>query len=96
MTAINQIENSVLVPRIVGGTLDHPHRVVIVGVMMETSLARLLGAGSGCAGLTTVKLLNVYIWRRFSICRRFRRTLRRVRWRTACLQQACGGACAGG
>ncbi len=64
MTAIQQIENSVLVPRIVGDALDLHPIAVIVGVMMGASLAGLLGAVLAAPVLATVKLLGVYIWRK--------------------------------
>ncbi len=76
MTAIQQIENSVLVLRIVGDALDLHPIAVIVGVMMGAPLAGLLGAVLVAPVLATIKLLGVYIWRKILVCRRFRRTLR--------------------
>jgi len=64
MTAIQQIENSILVPRIVGDALDLHPIAVIVGVLMGASLAGLLGAVLAAPVLATIKLIGVYIWRK--------------------------------
>ncbi len=64
MTAIQQIENNILVPRIVGEALDLHPIAVIVGVLMGASLAGLLGAVLAAPVLATLKLLGVYVWRK--------------------------------
>ncbi len=64
MIAIQQIENNILVPRIVGEALDLHPIAVIVGVLMGASLAGLLGAVLAAPVLATLKLLGVYIWRK--------------------------------
>lgn len=64
MLILQQIENSVLVPRLVGGALDlHPVTVVIV-VLMGTSLAGILGAILAAPVAATVKLVGAYGWRK--------------------------------
>jgi predicted PurR-regulated permease PerM len=64
MIAIQQIENHVLVPRIVGGALDLHPVAVMVGVLMGASLAGLLGAILAAPVLATLKLFAVYVWRK--------------------------------
>jgi predicted PurR-regulated permease PerM len=64
MFFIQQIENYVLVPRIVGDALNlHPVEVIVV-VLMGTSLAGLLGAILAAPVLATVKLVGGYVWRK--------------------------------
>lgn len=64
MIIIQQIENNVLVPRIVGGSLDLHPLVVIIGVFVGASLAGLIGAVLAAPILATVKLLGTYAWRK--------------------------------
>ncbi len=58
MMVIQQIENNILVPRIVGESLDLHPLVVIIGVFMGSSLAGLIGAILAAPLLATVKLLR--------------------------------------
>lgn len=62
MVVIQQLENSVLVPRIVGDALDLHPIVVMVGVIMGSSLAGLLGAILAAPVLASLKLYGVYAW----------------------------------
>lgn len=64
MLIIQQVENSVLVPRIVGGALDLHPLLILVGVLMGTSVAGVLGAILAAPVLATVKLLGHYAWRK--------------------------------
>ncbi len=64
MILIQQVENGVLVPRIVGDALDLHPVVVMVGVIMGTSLAGLLGAILAAPVLATLKLYGIYVWRK--------------------------------
>jgi predicted PurR-regulated permease PerM len=64
MFLIQQIENNVLVPRIVGRALDLHPLVIIIGVFMGASLAGLIGAILAAPVLATIKLLGTYAWRK--------------------------------
>jgi predicted PurR-regulated permease PerM len=64
MIVIQQIENNILVPRIVGGALDLHPLIVIVGVFMGATLAGLIGAILAAPILATSKLLGTYAWRK--------------------------------
>ncbi|UCG24334.1 MAG: AI-2E family transporter [Chloroflexota bacterium] len=64
MFVIQQIENNVLVPRIVGGALDLHPLVIIIGVFMGAALAGLIGAILAAPVLATIKLLGTYAWRK--------------------------------
>jgi predicted PurR-regulated permease PerM len=64
MFLIQQIENNVLVPRIVGGALDLNPLIVIIGVFIGASLAGLVGAVLAAPLLATTKLLGTYAWRK--------------------------------
>lgn len=64
MFIIQQIENNVLVPRIVGNALDLHPLLVIIGVLMGSSIAGILGAILAAPVLATVKLLGIYAWRK--------------------------------
>jgi putative heme transporter len=64
MLIIQQLENNVLVPRIVGEALDLHPLLVIVGVFMGGSLAGILGAILAAPVLATFKLLGIYAWRK--------------------------------
>jgi predicted PurR-regulated permease PerM len=64
MILIQQIENTLLVPRIVGGALNlHPF-IVIVGVFMGASLAGVLGAVLAAPIIASLKVLGGYTWRK--------------------------------
>jgi len=64
MILIQQIENNILVPRIVGGALDLHPLVVIIGVFMGAALAGLIGAILAAPVIATIKLLGTYAWRK--------------------------------
>ena len=64
MFAIQQLENSLLVPRIVGNVLDLHPVLVMVAVFMGGSLAGILGAILAAPLLATLKLLTLYAWRK--------------------------------
>ena len=64
MLIIQQIENNLLVSRIVGGALDLHALVVIVGVFMGSALLGVIGAILAAPVLATVKLLGTYAWRK--------------------------------
>lgn len=64
MFLIQQIENNVLVPRIVGNALDLHPLLVIIGVLMGSSIAGILGAILAAPVLATIKLLGIYAWRK--------------------------------
>ncbi len=64
MFLIQQIENVILVPRIVGDALDLHALVVLIGVLMGTSLAGLLGAVLAAPVIATLKLFGTYVWRK--------------------------------
>ncbi|MCA9971759.1 MAG: AI-2E family transporter [Anaerolineales bacterium] len=64
MFLIQQIENNLLVPRIVGDALDLHPILVMVAVFMGGSLAGILGAILAAPVLATLKLLTIYGWRK--------------------------------
>ncbi len=64
MFIIQQLENNLLVPYIVGEALDLHPLVVIVGVFMGASVAGILGAILAAPLLATFKLLGNYAWRK--------------------------------
>jgi predicted PurR-regulated permease PerM len=64
MIIIQQIENNLLVPRIVGGALDLHPLIIIVGVFIGGTMAGLIGAILAAPLLATVKLLGTYAWRK--------------------------------
>lgn len=64
MILIQQVENSVLVPRIVGEALDLHPLVVMIGVIMGASLAGILGAVLAAPVVASMKLFGVYAWRK--------------------------------
>ncbi len=64
MFLIQQLENNILVPRIVGGALDLHPLVVMVAVFMGGSIAGILGAILAAPVTATLKLLGVYAWRK--------------------------------
>ena len=64
MFVIQQLENNLLVPNIVGDALDLHPLVVIVGVFMGASLAGILGAILAAPLLASFKLLGNYAWRK--------------------------------
>jgi predicted PurR-regulated permease PerM len=64
MIVVQQLENNLLVPRIVGGALDLHPLLVIIAVFIGGSLAGILGAVMAAPVLATLKLLGVYTWRK--------------------------------
>lgn len=64
MFIIQQLENTILVPRIVGESLNLNPLIVIVGVFMGGSLAGILGAVLAAPVVATIKLLGTYAWRK--------------------------------
>jgi predicted PurR-regulated permease PerM len=64
MFLIQQVENTILVPRIVGDALDLHALAVLIGVLMGTSLAGLLGAVLAAPVIATLKLFGTYLWRK--------------------------------
>lgn len=64
MIVVQQLENTVLVPRIVGEALDLHPILVLVGVIMGGSVAGILGAVLAAPVLATLKLLGIYTWRK--------------------------------
>jgi predicted PurR-regulated permease PerM len=64
MFLIQQLENNILVPRIVGEALDLHPLLVMIGVFMGASLAGVLGAILAAPLLASLKLLGIYAWRK--------------------------------
>jgi predicted PurR-regulated permease PerM len=64
MFVVQQVENGVLVPRIVGGALNLHPVVIIVAVMMGGSLAGILGAVLAAPVAASIKLFGAYAWRK--------------------------------
>ena len=64
MIVIQQLENHLLVPRIVGGALDLHPIIVIVGLFMGASLAGILGAILAAPIIASLKLFGNYAWRK--------------------------------
>lgn len=64
MIIIQQIENNFLVPRIVGDALDLHPLLVLVGAIMGSSLAGILGAILAAPVIASLKLLGSYAWRK--------------------------------
>ena len=64
MIIIQQLENNILVPRIVGGALDLNPIIVFVGVLMGAALAGILGAILAAPILASLKLMGTYTWRK--------------------------------
>jgi mannose-6-phosphate isomerase len=64
MILIQQVENNLLVPRIVGDALDLHPLLVMVSVVMGASLAGLLGAVLAAPVVASLKILGYYAWRK--------------------------------
>ncbi|CUS05285.2 conserved membrane protein of unknown function [Candidatus Promineifilum breve] len=64
MVVIQQVENNLLVPRIVGGALDLHPILVIVGVFMGAAIAGILGAILAAPVVASLKVLGLYTWRK--------------------------------
>ncbi|RLT38680.1 MAG: AI-2E family transporter [Chloroflexi bacterium] len=64
MVLIQQVENNLLVPRIVGDALNLHPLLVMVSVVMGASLAGLLGAVLAAPVVASLKILGFYAWRK--------------------------------
>lgn len=64
MFVIQQLENNILVPRIVGEALDLHPLLVMMAVFMGASLAGVLGAILAAPVAATLKLVGIYGWRK--------------------------------
>jgi predicted PurR-regulated permease PerM len=64
MILLQQLENNMLVPRIVGGALDLHPLLVMISVIMGASLAGILGAVLAAPVVASLKLFGGYIWRK--------------------------------
>ena len=64
MILLQQLENNLLVPRIVGGALDLHPLIVMISVLMGASLAGILGAVLAAPVVASLKLLGAYAWRK--------------------------------
>lgn len=64
MILIQQLENNLLVPRIVGNALDLHPILVIVSVFMGASLGGVLGAILAAPIAASLKVLGQYTWRK--------------------------------
>jgi putative heme transporter len=64
MIIVQQIENTLLVPRIVGNSLNMHPLLVLLGVLMGASLAGILGAVLAAPLLASFKLITIYTWRK--------------------------------
>ena len=64
MFVIQQLENNILVPRIVGEALDLHPLLVMIAVFMGGTLAGILGAILAAPVAATLKLVGIYGWRK--------------------------------
>ncbi len=64
MVLIQQAENNIFVPRILGQVLDLHPLVILIGVIMFTIVGGLLGAVVAAPILATLKLFGRYAWRK--------------------------------
>ena len=64
MFIVQQLENNLLVPRIMGNALDLHPLLVLLGVLMGASLAGILGAILAAPLIATIKLIGLYVWRK--------------------------------
>ncbi len=64
MILVQQLENNILVPRIVGEALDLNPIVVMIAVLMGGSIAGILGMILAAPVMASVKLLGGYAWRK--------------------------------
>ncbi len=64
MFIVQQLENNILVPRIVGDALDLHPLLVMLAVFMGSSLAGILGAILAAPVAATLKLIGIYTWRK--------------------------------
>ena len=64
MFVVQQLENNLLVPRIMGNALDLHPLVVIIGVFVGGSMAGILGAVLAAPLVASFKLIGTYGWRK--------------------------------
>ncbi|MCX6046263.1 MAG: AI-2E family transporter [Chloroflexi bacterium] len=64
MVILQQLENNLLVPRIVGDALDLHPIIVMISVLMGASLAGILGAVLAAPVVASLKLIGAYAWRK--------------------------------
>ncbi len=64
MLVLQQLENSILVPRIVGQALNLSPLLTLAAVFMGSSIAGILGAILAAPVVATIKLLTTYAWRK--------------------------------
>ncbi|CAN5558090.1 AI-2E family transporter [soil metagenome] len=64
MIILQQLENNLLVPRIVGDALDLHPIIVMISVLMGASLAGILGAVLAAPVVASLKLIGAYAWRK--------------------------------
>jgi predicted PurR-regulated permease PerM len=64
MIVVQQLENTLLVPRIVGNSLNIHPLLVLLAVLMGASLAGILGAVLAAPILASFKLIGIYTWRK--------------------------------
>lgn len=64
MILVQQLENNILVPRIVGEALDLNPIVVMIAVLMGGSIAGILGMILAAPVTASLKLLGWYAWRK--------------------------------
>ncbi|MEM7335770.1 MAG: AI-2E family transporter [Chloroflexota bacterium] len=64
MIIVQQVENAVLVPKIVGESLDLHPIIVMVAVFMGSTVAGILGAILATPITATIKMLSIYAWRK--------------------------------
>ena len=64
MFLIQQLENNILVPRIVGDALELHPLIVMVAVFMGANLAGIMGAILAAPLFASAKMLGVYTWRK--------------------------------
>ena len=63
MFVVQQLENNLLVPRIMGNALDLHPLIVIIGVFIGGSMAGILGAVLAAPIIASIKLFGTYGWR---------------------------------
>ncbi len=64
MFIVQQLENNILVPRIMGNALDLHPLIVITGVFIGGSMAGILGAVLAAPIIASIKLIGTYGWRK--------------------------------
>ncbi len=64
MILVQQLENNILVPRIVGDALDLNPIVVMIAVLMGGSIAGILGMILAAPVMASLKLVGQYAWRK--------------------------------